>query len=135
MTVNSFITLSLSPLLVAFTVVHTARIKALIKATGGFVVNILAADQIDLARWFANRDRPAGAESFAGIAIAGAPSTGGVLIGDVIGHFTCENNEFVDAGDHSIVIGSVMECDVMGHGPQLLFTDGVFRPLQFPPAQ
>ncbi|MFE0646054.1 flavin reductase family protein, partial [Streptomyces sp. NPDC058877] len=58
MTVSSFTTLSLTPPLVSFSVKVGARIRGPIETTGAFVVNLLAAEQEPLARWFADPDRP-----------------------------------------------------------------------------
>ncbi|MEV5880541.1 flavin reductase family protein [Streptomyces sp. NPDC052101] len=133
MTVNSFTTLSLSPPLVSFSVQQSARIRKLIEVCGGFVVNILAAEQAELARWFADRDRPTGADSFTGVDTADVPSTGGIRLAGTIGHFTCRTVQLIDAGDHTIVIGSVMDCASRDRAPQLLFADGKFHALGHPP--
>ncbi|MEU8827800.1 flavin reductase family protein [Streptomyces sp. NPDC048636] len=133
MTVNSFTTLSLTPPLVSFSVRHTARIRGLIESTGGFTVNVLAAEQAGLAGWFADRDRPTGADSFRAVETAGAPAAGGVRIAGAVGHFVCRTVRLVEAGDHTIVIGAVAECEAPSTADPLLFVDGRFHPLPGPP--
>ena len=128
-TVNSFATLSLAPPLVSFAVKRRARIRALIRASGGFVVNILAAEQAALARWFANPDRPVGAEGFAAVETSEVPATSGIRLADTVGYFDCATFELLDAGDHTIVIGSVMACGAVNRAGQLLFVDGELRSL------
>ncbi|QKV91489.1 flavin reductase [Streptomyces sp. NA02950] len=134
MTVNSFTTLSLTPPLVSFSVRHTARIRGLIESTGGFTVNVLAAEQAGLAGWFADRNRPTGADSFLAVETAGAPAAGGVRIAGAVGHFVCRTVRLVEAGDHVIVIGSVEECEAPSSAEPLLFVDGEFRSLPGRPA-
>ncbi|MGA5203674.1 flavin reductase family protein [Streptomyces variegatus] len=127
MTVNSFATLSLSPPLVNFSVRHGARITTLIESTGGFVVNVLGADQHALARRFADPDRPTGSDCFAAVETAGAPASGGMRLAGTIGHFACRAVHLVEAGDHTIVVGSVEECGIVGTADPLLFVNGEFR--------
>lgn len=130
MTVNSFATLSLSPPLVTFSLRHGARITGLIESTGGFVVNVLAADQHALARRFADPDRPTGTACFTAVDVAGAAASGGMRLAGTVGHFACRTARLLGAGDHTIVIGSVEECGAPGTpADPLLFVDGEFRPV------
>ncbi|WP_328937107.1 flavin reductase family protein [Streptomyces tauricus] len=130
MTVNSFTTLSLEPPLVSFSVRHDARIRGPVERTGGFVVNVLAAEQTELARWFANRNRPLGAESFAEVRTEDAPVTGGVRIAGTVGYFACRAVRFIELGDHVLVVGLVHECGAREKARQLLFVDGELRAAQ-----
>ncbi|MGW6011991.1 flavin reductase family protein [Streptomyces sp. NPDC055210] len=134
MTVNSFTTLSLEPPLVSFSVRHDARIRGLVERTGGFVVNVLAAEQAELARWFANRNRPLGAESFAEVRTEDEPVTGGVRIAGSVGYFACRAVRFIELGDHMLVVGLVQECGAREKVPQLLFVDGELSPASTRPA-
>ncbi|MFG2586081.1 flavin reductase family protein [Streptomyces malaysiensis] len=127
MTVNSFATLSLSPPLVNFSVRRGARITALIDSTGGFVVNVLGADQHALARRFADPDRPTGADCFAAVETAGAHASSGMRLAGTIGHFACRAVHLIEAGDHTLVVGLVEECRVLGTADPLLFVNGEFR--------
>jgi flavin reductase (DIM6/NTAB) family NADH-FMN oxidoreductase RutF len=135
MTVNSFTTLSLAPPLVSFNVRHDARIRGLVERTGGFVVNVLAAEQSELARWFANRNRPLGAESFAEVRTEGEPVTGGVRIAGTVGYFACRLVRSVELGDHILMVGLVQECGAREKVPQLLFVDGELRGAGSRPAE
>ncbi|MFJ2607620.1 flavin reductase family protein [Streptomyces sp. NPDC091279] len=129
MTVNSFATLSLTPPLVNFSLRHGTRITALIESTGGFVVNVLGADQHALARRFADPDRPTGTECFTAVETAGAPASGGMRLAGTVGHFTCRTAHLVEAGDHTIIVGAVEECATTGTADPLLFVNGEFRPV------
>src|SRR5215469_14738835 len=67
MTVNSFSSVSLDPMLVLVCLNESSRGLGLIERAGAFVVNVLSAAQQDVSRWFADRHRPASAEMFAGV--------------------------------------------------------------------
>src|SRR5262252_6391640 len=59
-TVSSFLSVSLHPMLVLVCLNETSRAVSLIGRADAFVVNVLSAGQQHLSRWFANRHRPAG---------------------------------------------------------------------------
>ncbi|WP_329072293.1 flavin reductase family protein [Streptomyces sp. NBC_01429] len=127
MTVNSFGTLSLAPPLVSFSVGAGARIRALIERYGGFVVNVLAAEQDALARKFADPDRPVGPAGFAGMETGRPSPHGGLRLPGSLAHFTCDSARFIAVGDHVIVVGSVRECATLRQAPPLVFEGGTFR--------
>jgi flavin reductase (DIM6/NTAB) family NADH-FMN oxidoreductase RutF len=66
MTVNSFSSVSLDPMLVLVCLDETSRGLGLIERAGAFAVNVPSAGQQDVSRWFANRHRPAGSTMFDG---------------------------------------------------------------------
>jgi flavin reductase (DIM6/NTAB) family NADH-FMN oxidoreductase RutF len=82
-TVNSFSSVSLEPMLVLVLAClnETSRAVGLIERAGAFNVNVLSAGQEDVSSRFANRHRPAGPAMFDGVAfepgITGCP----VLVG------------------------------------------------------
>jgi flavin reductase (DIM6/NTAB) family NADH-FMN oxidoreductase RutF len=80
MTVNSLVSISLSPPLVCVTMNNDTRTIALVKQSGFYGVTILSRGQVDLAERFAGRgqdgvDRLAGLESFT--LASGAPLLAG----------------------------------------------------------
>ncbi|MGW6536633.1 flavin reductase family protein [Streptomyces sp. NPDC055051] len=131
MTVSSFTTLSLAPPLVSFSVKTGARIRGPIEATGAFVVNLLAAEQEPLARWFADPDRPTGAAGFQERVRTTEVPGGGLLLSGAVGYFACRLDRIVEAGDHVIVIGAVDRCRTLRPAPvpALVFADGGFHAL------
>ncbi|MCG7528757.1 flavin reductase family protein [Streptomyces sp. OfavH-34-F] len=129
MTVSSFTTLSLDPPLASFSVKEGARIRGLIEESGGFAVNVLAAEQAPVARWFADPERPMGAGGFA-CAAGPAPFAVGFVLSGAIGYFTCRLVRFVEAGDHVIAIGAVERCGTLRDAPPLVFEGGAFRTLR-----
>ncbi|MET9591930.1 flavin reductase family protein [Streptomyces sp. NPDC006516] len=131
MTVSSFTTLSLTPPLASFSVKEGARIRDLIQESGTFVVNVLAAEQDYVARWFADPDRPMGTGGFAETADpSGALPAGGFVLAGAIGYFACRLVRFVEAGDHVIAIGAVERCATLRDAPPLVFEGGAFRTLR-----
>jgi len=114
-TVNSFSSVSLDPMLVLVCLNETSPAVSLIARAGAFVVNVLSAGQQDVSRWFANRFRPAGSAMFDGVpfepGITGCP----VLV-DATASFECRLRQSHPAGDHLIVLGEVI---ALIHRPQL----------------
>ena len=114
-TVNSFSSVSLDPMLVLVCLNEASRAVGLIERAGAFVVNVLSAEQQDVSRWFANQYRPAGSTMFDGVpfepGITGCP----VLV-DATASFECRLRQSHPAGDHLIVIGEVI---ALIHRPQL----------------
>lgn len=118
-TVNAFTAVSLEPALCQVTL--TRRSKACGYLRGApFAVNVLAADQLDLAWHFAGRPR--------GTAPEWAPgATAPVLVGNAA-TISCLPWRTYDGGDHLIVLGEVVELESKETEP-LLFYAGQFRQL------
>jgi flavin reductase len=129
MTVNSFSSVSLDPMLVLVCLGETSRGVGLIERAEAFVVNVLPAGQQDVSRWFANRHRPAGSAMFDGVpfepGVTGCP----VLV-DATASFDCRLRQSHRAGDHLIVLGEVV---ALVHRPQLeplIFHAGTYKSLE-----
>jgi flavin reductase len=123
MTANSFTSVSLRPLLVLVSVSHEARTYDHIRQSGVFAVTVLSAEQQEVARWFAARDRP---RSFAGLGWRPGPHTGSPILLDGISYFDCVVREMHEAGDHTVVIGAVHAFDVMSERAPLIFMRSQF---------
>ena len=128
-TVNSFSSVSLDPMLVLVCLNETSPAVSLIARAGAFVVNVLSAGQQDVSRWFANRFRPAGSAMFDGVpfepGITGCP----VLV-DATASFECRLRQSHLVGDHVIVLGEVI---ALIHRPQLeplIFHAGSYKSLE-----
>ena len=117
--VGSFASVSLDPALVLFCAGQSSSTWPRIRATGKFLVNILADDQEDVCRVFAGKS----ADKFA--EIGWKHSTNGCpRINDVLATIECDIDQVVPAGDHDIVIGQVLDLDVHHEGKPLLFFRG-----------
>jgi flavin reductase (DIM6/NTAB) family NADH-FMN oxidoreductase RutF len=126
MTANAFSSVSLDPPLVLVCVKAFSEGADLIRENGIFAVNILAAEQEPLSRYFASKDRPRGRDAFADIAHKTAASGSPVLEGSV-GYLDCSLHETHDAGDHVIVIGEVLALEYTHEVAPLLFHGGGYR--------
>jgi flavin reductase (DIM6/NTAB) family NADH-FMN oxidoreductase RutF len=129
MTVNSFASVSLDPMLVLVCLDETSRGVGLIERAGAFVVNVLSAGQQDVSRWFANRHRPAGPAMFDGVPFEPG-ATGCPVLVDATASFDCRLRQLHRAGDHLIVLGEVV---ALVHRPQLeplIFHAGTYKSLE-----
>ncbi|AWL94198.1 flavin reductase [Bradyrhizobium ottawaense] len=106
MTVTSVTSLSVEPPTLLVSINRDASSFPLIRRHGAFGVNILNADQLDVAERFAGKDGLKGADRFTGAkwvtAVSGVP----LLVG-ALSAFDCEVEEIVERHSHGIVIGRV----------------------------
>ena len=134
-TVNSFSSVSLDPMLVLVCLNEASRTVGLIERAGAFGVNVLSAGQQDVSRWFANRHRPAGPAMFDGVPLEPGV-TGCPVLAGAVASFDCRLRQSCPAGDHRIVLGEVV---ALIHRPQLeplVFHAGMYKTLEreSPPA-
>lgn len=127
MTASSFTSVSLEPPLVLVCVTRTAAAHAVILAEGAFAVSILAADQAGLARHFADHTRPRGRHEFDAVEVFPGRHTGAPLLGGALAWLECSLAAAYDGGDHSILLGSVLDLAVGPPNEPLLFLDGALR--------
>ncbi|SDJ40055.1 flavin reductase family protein [Salipiger marinus] len=127
-TANSFTSVSLDPPLLLVCIGTTSRNLALFRDGEGFAVNILAADQTDLAGRFASRgDRDRFAEVPWQAGLTGSP-----LLEGCAAVFDCTRHEVVAAGDHLILVGRITALR-RSPRPGLIFADGRYtRPAADP---
>lgn len=116
-TVNAFTAVSLEPALVQVTLVRSARACQYLDGRP-FAINVLAADQLDVAWHFAGRPAeraPAWVDGPSAPLLAGSATT-----------ISCRPWRTYDGGDHLIVIGEVEQVEISDRDP-LLFHGGQFR--------
>jgi flavin reductase (DIM6/NTAB) family NADH-FMN oxidoreductase RutF len=101
--VSSFNAVSLEPPLVLWSLRRASRSLPVLRAAGGFVVNVLGDQQRDLIARFGGD----GADRFAGVDWAPGRH-GGPVIRGAIAHFECALHAEHDGGDHVILIGRVL---------------------------
>jgi 3-hydroxy-9,10-secoandrosta-1,3,5(10)-triene-9,17-dione monooxygenase reductase component len=102
LTVGSFFSISLDPPLVGFCAANSSSTWPIIKRSGHFCVNVLAADQEGVSRKFART----GANKFDGVSWA-ASDSGCPRLDDVIAWIDCDIEAVHGAGDHEICVGLV----------------------------
>jgi flavin reductase (DIM6/NTAB) family NADH-FMN oxidoreductase RutF len=108
MTVTSVSSFSVDPPTLIVSINRDASSFPLIRRYGAFGVNILAADQLDIAERFAGKGGLKGADRFAGArwvtAVSGVP----LLVG-ALSAVDCEVEELIERHSHGIVIGRVRD--------------------------
>ncbi|PDT89680.1 monooxygenase [Bradyrhizobium sp. Y36] len=106
MTVTSVTSLSVEPPTLLVSINRDASSFPLIRRYGAFGVNMLTADQLDVAERFAGKGGLKGADRFPGsqwvTAVSGVP----LLVG-ALSAVDCEVEEIVERHSHGIVIGRV----------------------------
>ncbi|MFG1694875.1 flavin reductase family protein [Nonomuraea sp. NPDC049309] len=122
MTATSFSSVSLEPPLVSFYVDQSSTTWPWLRSADHFAVNILSADQADLAARFARK----GIDRFAPPTRWRPGPLGAPLLQDVCAHLVCLPYETADVGDHVLVVGLVADVRTHGEGRPLLYHQGRF---------
>ena len=121
LTANSFNSVSMTPPLVLWSLARAAGSMAAFSTGSHYAINILSAEQQDLARQFAAR----GNNRFAGVAFV--PGAGGApLLEGAVATFECFNRSRYEEGDHVIFVGEVERCTHREGASPLLFHGGKF---------
>jgi len=127
LTVNSFSSVSLDPPLVLWSQSLYAQSLAAFQEASHFVVNVLAADQVELSKRFAG----AHDNRFLNVQHV-VPEHGAPVIAGCAAHFECRNEARYYGGDHVIFLGRV-ERYAYTSRPTLMFCHGRYmrgRPLE-----
>lgn len=127
MTANAFSSVSLEPPMVLCCVARTAEMHQAIVSARSFGVSVLGGGQERLARYFADRRRPRGPAQFEGIGWRPGECTGAPLLTDSLAWLECRLREVHDGGDHSILLGEVLEAGWSPETEALLFVGGGFH--------
>ncbi|NBH07416.1 flavin reductase family protein [Amycolatopsis sp. SID8362] len=125
MTVGSFFSVSLDPLLVGFCPARTSTTFPKIRTAPGFAVNLLAHDQ----EWICRRLAARGADKLRGIGWRPAPS-GAPVIEGALAWLDCTFADVHEAGDHYVVLGAVAALEADGDGAPLVFLKGALEPVR-----
>ncbi len=122
MTANALCSLSLEPLLALVCFENQARTLPIVRESRRFAVNILSAEQEDLAGVFASKLPES--EKLDGV--AHRVEHGVPLIEGTLAWAACELRELIAGGDHTIGIGEVVALG-LGDGDPLLWYAGNYR--------
>src|SRR4051794_17828254 len=125
MTVTSVTSLSAEPPALIVSVNRAASSFPLIRRYGFFGVNILNADQLDIAERFTGKDGAKGAGRFAG-AEWFTRASGVPLLADALAAIDCEVEEIVERHSHAIVIGRVLDVQVSPRSAALAYWQGQY---------
>jgi flavin reductase (DIM6/NTAB) family NADH-FMN oxidoreductase RutF len=129
MTANSFTSVSLTPPLMLVCVDKDAMMHRALERAATFAVSVLGAGQEPVARHFADRSRPAGAQQFDTVEQITGRTAGAPLIAGAVAHLECEKWRVYDGGDHTIFLGRVLTASRRPGRPGLLFHNGSFARL------
>jgi flavin reductase (DIM6/NTAB) family NADH-FMN oxidoreductase RutF len=127
LTVNAFTSVSLDPLLVLVCLHREASTYDPLLESGYFVINVLDRSQEHLGVRFAEAEDE---DRFLGLDTITGPRGSPILLGSMA-WLECRVKDVIPGGDHSIVLGEVVEGEALG-GEPLMFFRGDF--LSFPPA-
>lgn len=122
MTANAVCSLSLDPLLALVCFENEARTLPIAREAGRFAVNVLGANQEDLAGVFASKLPEA--EKLNGVEHrfeCGVP-----IIAGTLSWAACELRELIGGGDHTIAIGEVIGMG-LGSGKPLVWYRGQYH--------
>jgi flavin reductase (DIM6/NTAB) family NADH-FMN oxidoreductase RutF len=123
MTVTSVSSLSVEPPTLIVSINRESSSWPILKRQGFFGVNILAADQLDVAERFTGKGGVKGADRFSGAQwttrISGVPLLAGALAA-----IDCEVEDIVERHSHAIVIGRVLDIQTSGHTAALAYWQG-----------
>lgn len=111
MTVNALASVSLDPLLVLFCCEKDASLYAPLMRSGTWAVSMLSAEQDAVSRWFATRERRE-TDQFAALAMRAGRRTGAPILDGVLGWLECQTWATYDGGDHTIVVGEVLDAGI-----------------------
>lgn len=123
LTANAFMSLSLNPPLVLISVDKGATCYSCFELQNGFTVNFLSEAQEEISRRFATK----GADKFAGLNWR-AGTNGAAIIEGSLGYVECKITQCHDGGDHTIVVGEIVNVSADGDRP-LLFFKGKYQRL------
>ena len=121
LTANSFNSVSLAPPLVLWSLGQSASSMEAFSTGSHYAINILSAEQQDLARQFSTK----GVDRFAGVAYT-LGASGAPLIDGAAATFECFNRSRYEEGDHVIFVGEVERCQHQEGASPLLYHGGKF---------
>jgi flavin reductase (DIM6/NTAB) family NADH-FMN oxidoreductase RutF len=127
-TASSFNTVSLNPPLVLWSLATRSASMPVFRANSHYVVNVLAASQLELCKRFATVK----GDRFEGVSHAAGDSGMPVLDG-ALAWFECHNRSRYEEGDHVIFVGEVERCGVRDDAAKvapLVFQNGGFHTLK-----
>ena len=122
MTANALCSLSLDPLLTLVCFENEARTLPIVREAGRFAINVLGAEQEELAGLFASKLPEA--EKLEGV--PHRLEEGIPLIEGTLAWALCDLRELVAGGDHTIVIGEIVSMG-LGEGRPLLWYGGRYQ--------
>jgi flavin reductase (DIM6/NTAB) family NADH-FMN oxidoreductase RutF len=121
-TASSFNSVSVDPPLILWSMATRANSLPMFRDGSHYIVNVLAASQLDLCQRFATLK----GDRFAGVDYR-LSANGLPILSNALAWFECHNRSRYDEGDHVIFVGEVERCGVHdASGKPLVFQGGEF---------
>lgn len=121
MTANSFTSVSLEPPLILWNIAKTASNLEDFRQCKHFAINILNEEQYQESNHFAKSS----ADKFS--QVNGVDEVLGVpVLSEALASLVCKNYQWVEAGDHYIVLGEIEQCQFKS-GKPLVFHNGKYH--------
>ncbi|MGG1396576.1 flavin reductase family protein [Bacillus salipaludis] len=124
LTVNSFASVSLEPLMVLWSIDHRSSLLKEFKEGGKFAVHVLAEEQIELCKTFATKHDDRFSTCDWELSSNGLP-----IIDGVLGVFECKTFKDIEAGDHTVFIGEVTDLQINKEKDPMLYHLRNFGPI------
>ncbi|MBA2415197.1 MAG: flavin reductase family protein [Geodermatophilaceae bacterium] len=126
-TVTAFASVSLDPPLVLASVARASYLHEVLLRRDLWAVSVLAAGQRSIATRFSEIGRPSARLLLADLPHRRGPSTDALIIEDGMAALECRTEQRVDAGDHTLLIGRVLDVAyVADRGAPLLHVTGAY---------
>ncbi len=125
MTVTSVSSLSVDPPSLIVSINRASSSWPLLQRHGFFGVNILTADQLDVAERFTGKGGLKGAERFAGASWTTAASGVPLLVG-ALAAIDCEAEDIIERHSHAVVIGRVLDLRLSSRTAALAYWQGQY---------
>jgi flavin reductase (DIM6/NTAB) family NADH-FMN oxidoreductase RutF len=126
MTANWVTQASFEPPMIAVAVENTSKTIGMIRDAHHFAVSLLQKDQRDLAGKL-GRSSEQVPQKLKGLKTKPAPVSSTPVLADALGWVECRLITTVPAGDHTLVLGEVVEAGVEHEGEPLTLQDAGFK--------
>lgn len=126
MTANWVTQAAFEPPMVAVAVENTSKTIGMIRDSHAFAVNVLHKGQRDLAGKL-GRTSDQAPQKLKGLKTKPAPGANAPVLADCLGWVACRLVTTLPAGDHTLVLGEVIEAGVENEGEPLTLQEAGFK--------
>lgn len=120
-TASAVVAVSRDPLVLGVCLRPSSTLAGMLRSVGRFAVNVLAAGQEDVARRFADPDRPRGDGQFSGLGWTADRASGAPLLDGCLAHLGCRMLGWQQVGDHDLLLAEVLDGSHGAGAPMLSF--------------